>query len=171
MLPNMIRSIFTLMTSILVFSGTVHAQEPKEISTHGAWAAYSYKADGGTVCYIISQPTKSEPANVRRDPIHFLVTHRTKGKSRNEVNTIIGYPFKKSSLSVLRVDGSKFEMFTNGDGAWLDSKTKDRQVVVAMKRGSKMTINGTSWRGTKTSDSYSLEGVTAAMDAIDKACK
>ena len=167
----MIRSASLILASSLALSSAALAQEPKEISAHGAWTAYSYKADGGTVCYIISQPTKSSPENVRRDPIHFLVPHRTKGKSRNEVNTIIGYPFKKGSLSTLQIDGSKFEMFTNGDGAWLDSKTKDRQVVVAMKRGSKMTIAGTSWRGTKTSDSYSLDGVTAAMDAIDKACK
>jgi hypothetical protein len=42
--------------------------------------------------------------------------------------------------------------------------------VAALKKGSKLVVHGTSSRGTKTTDTYSLSGVTAAMDAIDKAC-
>ena len=167
----MIRKLFISLGAIIVFCGAAAAQEPSEIGTHGAWTAFSYSANGGKVCYIISQPTEMAPKNVKRDPVHFLVTHRTKGKSRNEVNTIIGYPFKKGSLATLEIDGNSFEMFTNGDGAWLDSKDKDNKVVTAMKRGKRMAVKGTSWRGTKTSDKYSLSGVTAAMKAIDEACK
>jgi hypothetical protein len=33
-----------------------------------------------------------------------------------------------------------------------------------------MVVRGTSTRGTNTTDTYSLSGVTAAMDAIDAAC-
>ena len=93
----MIRKLFISLGAIIVFCGAAAAQEPSEIGTHGAWTAFSYSANGGKVCYIISQPTEMAPKNVKRDPVHFLVTHRTKGKSRNEVNTIIGYPFKKGS--------------------------------------------------------------------------
>ncbi|MGB1026239.1 MAG: invasion associated locus B family protein, partial [Rhodospirillaceae bacterium] len=39
-----------------------------------------------------------------------------------------------------------------------------------MKRGRDMIVKGTSSRGTVTTDTYSLSGVTAAMNAIDKAC-
>ena len=40
-----------------------------------------------------------------------------------------------------------------------------------MKRGVKMTVKGSSWRGTRTSDEFSLSGISAAIDAIDGACK
>ena len=43
-------------------------------------------------------------------------------------------------------------------------------LVNAMKRGNELVFKGTSERGTLTTDSYSLKGVTAAMKAIDKAC-
>jgi hypothetical protein len=33
-----------------------------------------------------------------------------------------------------------------------------------------MTVVGTSARGTKTTDSYSLAGTGAALEAINKAC-
>jgi hypothetical protein len=40
-----------------------------------------------------------------------------------------------------------------------------------MKKGKKMEVKGTSWRGTSTVDSYSLSGVKQAMDKIDQHCK
>jgi hypothetical protein len=39
-----------------------------------------------------------------------------------------------------------------------------------MRAGSTMVVKGTSARGTRTTDTYSLKGVSAALDAIDKAC-
>ncbi len=165
------KCLVPLLGAAALCATPVLAQDPTAIGTFGDWTAYSYNSDGGKVCYIISQPKNSSPKDVKRDPVHFIVTHRTKGKSRNEVNTIIGYPFKKGSYATLQIDGNSYELFTNGDGAWLDSKDKDSRVVAGMKRGRNMKVQGVSWRGTKTSDAYSLNGVTAAMKAIDDACK
>jgi hypothetical protein len=40
-----------------------------------------------------------------------------------------------------------------------------------MKSGAALTVKGTSWRGTVTTDTYSLKGLSAAMAKIDEACK
>jgi hypothetical protein len=40
-----------------------------------------------------------------------------------------------------------------------------------MKTGKELKVRGTSWRGTKTVDTYSLAGISAALAAIDDACK
>jgi hypothetical protein len=40
-----------------------------------------------------------------------------------------------------------------------------------MKAGKSLKVKGTSWRGTTTEDTYSLVGISAALAAIDKACK
>ena len=163
--PKLHRTTLAALSGIILLSSTALAQEPQSIGTFGKWTAYSLKGKSGTECYIASKPTETEPKNVRRDPVHFLVTHKSM------VNTIIGYNFKKDSEAVLAIDSTTFSMITNGDGAWLDTTQKDRKAVVAMKRGNKMIVRGTSWRGTKTRDTYSLEGVTAAMKAIADACK
>ena len=47
----------------------------------------------------------------------------------------------------------------------------DKDIVAAMKRGSRMIINGTSFKGTKTKDTYSLSGFTSAYKAISNKCK
>ena len=147
------------------------AQEPEPLGEFNDWAAYTYKSDNGPVCYIVSQPTDWEPKNVNRGPIFFLVTHRPSERVRNEVNTIIGYPFKENSTATVTIGDSTFELFTSGDGAWADSADRDRAIVEAMKGGSTMRLKGISWRGTETTDRYSLSGVTAAMEKIDQECK
>jgi hypothetical protein len=147
------------------------AQEPKPLGEFDDWAAYSYKSESGSVCYIVSQPTDWEPKNVNRGPIFFLVTHRPAERVRNEVNTIIGYPFKENSTATVTIGDAKYELFTSGDGAWADTAERDRQIVESMKNGTTMRLQGTSWRGTNTTDRYSLRGVTAAMDKIDEECK
>jgi len=145
------------------------AAEPELGGTFNDWAAYSYNTGSGLVCYIVSQPKTSKPEATRRDPIFFLVTHRPGDKVRNEVNTIIGYPFRKDSQATLSIDGDDFTLFTKGDGAWSDAK--DAAIVAAMKKGKQMQVKGTSQRGTSTVDTYSLSGVQAAMDKIDELCK
>lgn len=158
------------LASAALFPRAAHAQEPQLVGEFEAWAAYSYDSDNGKVCYIVAQPTESEPKNVNRDPVFFLVTHRPGQNVRNEVSTIIGYPFKQGSSVTVTIDDNPYEMFTSGDGGWFDSGTKDSQVVRAMKAGLKMSVKGVSWRGTETMDQYSLSGVTAAMNKIDETC-
>jgi len=58
----------------------------------------------------------------------------------------------------------------DNQAAWLASMDDETGFVAALKKGSKLVVHGTSAKGTKTTDTYSLGGITAAMDAIDKAC-
>jgi Invasion associated locus B (IalB) protein len=165
------RALCIAIVALGALTGAGTAKEPTPLGEFSDWAAYVYKADGGDVCYIVSQPKKMVPSDVKRDPVFFLVTHRSADKVKNEVNTIIGYPFKKDSSAIVDIGGTKFELFTHEDGAWSDSAVHDGQVVEAMKAGVTMVVTGTSSRGTVTSDTYSLSGVTAAMAKIDAACK
>lgn len=145
--------------------------EPTELGKFGDWAAYTYKAQNGKVCYISSQPKTSTPKSAKRDPAFLLITHRPSQSVRNEVSTIIGYPFKKDATVQLTIDSQNYELFTNGDGAWADTTAKDKEIVAAMKKGQKLTIKGASWRGTETLDDYSLKGLVQALAKIDAACK
>lgn len=176
---KMLQSSFFKSSTLLAISGamlaimqsTAFAEDPKFVEEFSDWSAYTYKAGGGNVCYVVSQPKDSEPKNVRRDKVFFLVQHRPKDKVRSEVSTIIGYKFKSGSMASVEIDGNKLTLFTNGDGAWAESGSVDRKIVAAMKAGKSMVVTGTSSRGTRTTDRYSLSGITAAMQKIDGICK
>ncbi len=161
------------LTLLMALSGVAHAEgEPQQIGAFNDWLAYSYDAADSKVCYVSSTPTASEPKNAKRDPAFFLITHMPGRKPpvRGEVSTIIGYPFKEGQIVKLTIDEQSYEMFSKGDTAWVDTGT-DKKIVAAMKAGKSLKVEGTSWRGTQTVDTYSLSGISAALAAIDKACK
>lgn len=153
---------------------TAHQVQDKEGIQHlgGAqgWQAYSDTIRGGKVCYLVGEPSKSEPAGLKRGKIFASVTHRPAEKVANEVSFTAGYAFKEGSDAELAVDGKKFSLFTNKDAAWSRDAATDKAVVQAMARGKEAVIKGTSARGTATSDVYSLAGFGQALALIDKAC-
>ena len=147
------------------------AQDATNLGTFKAWTAWKGKDANGDMCYISSQPEKSAPEGVKRSPIHFLIIHRKGLGTKNEVQTLIGYPFSTSSANAsATIDGKTYPMVTEGEAAWLASAGDEAGFVSALKAGTTLVVKGTSQRGTNTIDTYSLGGVTAAMTEIDKAC-
>ena len=61
-------------------------------------------------------------------------------------------------------------MFTADDKAWTLTSQDDKKLVAAMKRGERMIVDGISSRGTKTKDTYSLQGFMRAYNAISAKC-
>jgi hypothetical protein len=143
---------------------------PKLLGSNRDWDAFTVGDGQEKSCYIRSAPTKSLPTGVNRGEIFLFVTHRPAGKVQKEVSFISGYPFKPDSSVTATVDAQNFTLFTEGDGAWLETPGEDAKLVTAMKKGSTLVIKGISARGTKTTDNVSLAGFTAAMNSIDKAC-
>ena len=164
--------VLALLILTIGLARSALAAEPTSLGVFADWTAYTYKASDTKVCYVVSQPKSSESAKkVKRDPIFFIITHMPGRNINGEVSTIIGYPFKEATTVQLKVDDAEFELFTNGDGAWADTTDKEKKIVAAMKTGQKLSVRGTSWKGTETTDNYSLSGFSAAMDKIDGFCK
>lgn len=152
------------------------AQEIKQLGTFKAWTAWTGSDANGPMCYISASPDDWSPKEVngspvRRSPIHFLVINRKGLGTKNEVQTQVGYPFHPTNATVTAtVDGKTFPMVTEGEAAWLAVEADEATFVEALKAGTKLTVNGTSQKGNKMVDSYSLSGVTAALGEISKAC-
>ena len=71
----------------------------------------------------------------------------------------------------VKIDAAAFELYTNGDAAWASTVDVDAAIVKAMKTGKSISVTGTSWKGTETTDTYSLAGISKALDKIDTSCK
>lgn len=134
------------------------------------WDAYSNAEKGRKVCYVVGKPSKSEPSGAKRDAISLTITHRPNEKVSNEVSFTAGYVFKEGSDAELQVDGKKFSLFTNKDGAWARDPATDKAIVDALAKGKQVLVKGMSSRGTATADAFALAGFAAALAQIDKAC-
>jgi hypothetical protein len=167
-----------LLTAGLVLAGTgaVTAAQTGAASTIGSfkqWTAYTSSEAEGKMCFIAAQPTDSKYAPAKpksRDAAYFMVTIIPTKKIKNEASTIIGYAFKEGSKVTLDVEGKKFTMFTDKDNAWIENQAQEATLISAMKGAKTMTVEGVSKRGTTTTDTYSLSGLSSALDAIGKAC-
>lgn len=166
----MFEKIFVVTSAIVIsMVGGAYAQSPTKLNQFDAWAAYSYKSGANTVCYVLSVPLTSEPATVKHGDNFFLVSKRP-GQTSFEPQFMAGYPLKPNSKVVVTVDGKTFEFFTKDSSAWLESNSAETQIVAAMRAGSNLTVKAVSSRGTNTAYTYSLKGITAALNAAQK-CK
>jgi Invasion associated locus B (IalB) protein len=166
------RFLIAALAALLAPSAAALAQQ--DVGTFQYWTTFTQDDPDGKMCFIASQPQDkkySQPIQ-GRDPVFFMVTSIPAKGIRNEVSTIIGYPFAPGQDVTVDVDGTKFKMFTSdtqGDTAWA---VADQQaaLVDAMKAGHTMSVAGQSKRGTVTTDIYSLRGVTDALNKAASEC-
>ncbi|MEL6744633.1 MAG: invasion associated locus B family protein [Pseudomonadota bacterium] len=147
------------------------AQTPTVIKQHNAWGAYTYNdARAGKICYVLSIPTVKEPTDRNHGDVFFLVSQKPDGSTGFEPQVEVGYPLKEDTQVTVTVDGKTFELFAKGNNAWVRDVAQEPALVNAMRAGSTMKVSGQSSRGTKTSYTYSLSGVTAALQEASN-CK
>ena len=165
--------VFFFLAALAAGANVARAEDPVSLGAFEDWEAFLYHSEGAPVCYVLSAPKKSDADKkiAHRDPVYFMVTHFTGRKVKGQISTIIGYPFKEQSTVALKVDGQAFELYTSGDAAWAASADVEANVLKAMKTARSLTVNGTSVRGTQTTDTYSMTGFNKAMEKIDMSCK
>ena len=147
--------------------------EPTLIGQFGTWGAYSATPNGKRVCFALAKPTtsKTNPPNRPRDPAYAFVSTRPAEKVSNEVSIMIGYALKPGSESTLEVGGASYSMYTQGDGLWIKNAAEEDQMVQAMRRSADATVKGMSAKGTETTDTFSMKGLSQALDRIAVDCK
>ncbi|MDX3927550.1 MAG: invasion associated locus B family protein [Shinella sp.] len=164
------RKLATALILVMATAGIASAQSPTRIQQFNAWGAYSYQAGGGKVCYVLSVPKEKSPANVDHGDIFFLVSQRPGQNISYEPQAMMGYPLQENSKVNVTIDGRNFVMFTKGNSAWVENAAEEPALVAAMRSGRDMSVKATSRRGTGTTYSYSLSGISAALKQIES-CK
>lgn len=138
----------------------------------GDWDVYDQKENGSTACVMSSEPIKSVGKYTKRGPVYLIISHRPAEQRYNELSFQAGYTFKKQSNVAMTIDGKKkFSLITKKGHAWTIDAETDEAMIKAMRAGSTLVVKGVSSRGTKTTDTFSLKGFTAAVKSINKTCK
>lgn len=173
------RKIFSASLTIILFlcSSSAYTQDAKLIAKHKNWLAYSYTQNKQKTCYIASKPILEEGKYKVRGPVWLLVNHTPARKEVGVLSFMAGYTYRPKCNNsnredcqvITKVGKNKFKMYTDKDIAW-NYPGGDEKMIKQMIRGSTLTIEGKSHRGTNTKDTFSLLGFTAAYREISKAC-
>ncbi len=142
------------------------------LGTFNNWTAWSDTDQGAKICYIASNPQTREPTNLNHGDIgktFVLVTIRP--SNRNEVAVLVDFPISQTNANAsASVDGRSYPMVTEGRAGWLASVEDEPGFVAAMRAGSSLQVRITSGAGNNTVHTYSLSGVTAALNRAAQEC-
>ncbi len=158
----------------LAASAAVAQESKNRVAAHTDWSVFEAKEPAQ--CWSVSSPKETVNTRdgrvvaARRGDILLFVSYIPASGVTGQVSFTGGYPFRDGSTVTVDVAGDKFELFTEGEMAWSASDADDDKIISALKRGAEATVVGTSSRGTKTEDTFSLFGFTAAVEEAEKRC-
>jgi hypothetical protein len=144
-------------------------QEVALLEKFNDWSTYA--ATGSPkVCFTVAKPNDIHPKAVKRGPIFFYISRWPADNVVEEVSVKMGYPFAEGAKVTATIGGAKFELFTKDEGAFVEKPEDESKLVEAMKSGSTIKVEGRSARGTNTRDTYSLKGLSEALERATKEC-
>lgn len=160
--------------ALVMAAGLAQAQESSNrVDVKTDWSVFAETSP--KECWGVSSPKETvnsrdgKPVSVRRGDILLFVTYRP--NAAGEISFTGGYPFATGSTVSLDVDGTRFELISDGEWAWPGTKDDDATILAAMKKGTTAVLSARSGKGTQTKDTFSLRGFTAAVDEASKRCK
>lgn len=132
------------------------------------WFVYTALEDGEKVCYIVSHPEKkSEDYTADRKP-YVMVSNVD--KKADEVSVTSGFQYNNEPV-VLNIDKKiKYQLpIIQGSLAWTDDTKMDQDLILKMKQGLSMVVNG-KVKTAIVDDIYSLLGFQKAYQKMHDLC-
>lgn len=162
----------------LTLNTGAHAQELAMVEAVTDWSVYV--DEDPKVCFIVTQPTKSEAqrggevVTVSRSEIRFHISVVPGQGVAGEPSFLAGYPLKPDGAVKMEIGAENFAMFpdasVHAEYAWTNP-SDDGKLIAAMRKGTDAVVTGVSKRGTTTIDTFSLRGFTAAIEKALELCK
>lgn len=170
----MIRTFLLGSLCALSLATPALADSANLLGVFGNWTAYSTGSGNSMTCYAMSKPKASQPKNAKRTAVYLMVSDWPGRKVKAEPEIVPGYEYKESAPITLAVGPDKFTFFARNESksgtAWLKSLGDNDKLMDSMKAGVSAVAAGTSARGIKTVDTYSLAGFNDALAKIHASC-
>ena len=172
----MIRALLlsSLCAATLVAATPAYADAANLLGVFKNWSAYSTGSGDSMTCYAMSTPRAVRPAGAKRNAIFLMVSDWPGRKIRAEAEIVPGYEYKANVAVSLGIGSDKFDFFSRNEAksgtAWLRNLNDSARLISALSGGVSAVAMGTSAKGTKTVDTYSLAGFADAVAKIHAVC-
>jgi len=159
------------LTAVIGAPAAAVAQDQTRLGAFKYWSAFTADAPDGKVCWAATAPVSTDYSGESRSDVFLMVSMWPSRGIKNEVSIISGYRMDEKRTAQAKIGSDTYSFFTSADGAWLETRREEDQMVKSMKAGAKASVTGYSEGGSRSNDSFSLLGFTAAYKAAQKACK
>jgi hypothetical protein len=144
--------------------------KPVLLEAYHDWTAYMAQGKEKT-CYALASPKDRTPNALKRDPAYVFISNRPGENVRNEVSIIMGFAMKDNSEAKAEIGNASYDLIAKGTNAWVKNPAQETQFIDSLKKGSKLIVKAPSIKGNVTTDSYSLAGLSQALDRVQKECQ
>ena len=164
----------SIAAALAVAAVPAAAKPANLLGVFGNWSAFTTGSGSSQTCYALSKPKATRPATAKRAAIYLMISDWPSRKVKAEPQIVYGYQGKENGVAALGVGSDKFPFFIRNNGkdgsAWLQQLNDNGRLIDAMHGGVSAVASGTSSKGTKTIDTYSLSGFNDAVAKIHAAC-
>ncbi|MEA2757887.1 MAG: hypothetical protein QOH65_500 [Methylobacteriaceae bacterium] len=143
--------------------------KPVLLENYHDWGAYMAQGKEKT-CYALASPKERAPSTAKRDQAYVFISSRPSENVRNEVSIIMGFAMKDNSDAKAEIGSASYELIGKGTNAWIKNAAKEPQFVDDLKKGSKLIVKAPFTKGNVSTDTYSLAGLSQALDRVHKEC-
>ena len=161
-----------LILSLFYFTfGVLNAEENlKSVGKFKDWESFVLLQDGNKTCFAQSIPVVRAPKKLKREPSRLFVSFRPAEDIKNEISVTNGYEFKLKTPVAAKSGKKSYDLFSKGRFAWVVDSKDESELIVTMKKASRLMIIGMTEKDDQTTDHYSMMGFTKAYNTAKKSC-
>jgi len=137
----------------------------------GDWRVYSLYEGSQQLCFIVSDAKTKSPSSVRHGDIHFLIANWKSGAASEQPSFMADFNLRKDQPPTLSVGNASFDMYVDRNEAFIAESADELNLVQQMRSGNELKLKAVSSRGTNVTYTFSLRGISAALDKATTACQ
>lgn len=145
--------------------------DPTLLGRFGDWSVYSRFEGSQKICYTMSDAKVKAPSNVKHGDIRFLIASWRKGEPVEQPSFMADFSLRDNRDPTISVAGTNFDMYVDRNEAFIADYSDERDLVRKMRAGDSMKLQATSSRGTNVTYTFSLRGISSALDKAAAACQ
>ena len=143
---------------ILVACATAAAPQPRIVAAAGRWAALAGQGqcDAASLSLLPASKTRLQGR------VSLTFDRRTRN---GQFTAALSRQVAPGSSVLLTIDEDQYLLVARGFSAWSRGPAQEAAILAALRRASRMRIEGRSVRGLRFIDRYGLAGAPTAIDA------
>jgi invasion protein IalB len=136
----------------------------------GDWVLQTTGDGDQKACFAATVAKQLGPGAAKRTESVLYISAWPKDGIKSELSVKLGYAVKAITGARVVIGTNRYNLFIKGERAYVSDATLELKIIEAMKKGSKLSVEASGEDGTQVIDTYSLSGMSQALQAQTEAC-
>jgi Caspase domain/Invasion associated locus B (IalB) protein len=138
-------------------------------SSFNDWSIWSGSTGKEKICFASSVPTSASRKQREYTGIYITFWPESLDHAQHEISVKMGAPLKMGSEVTLKLGANTYSLFVKGSEAF-PRPGRDTTLIAGMKKEISMQVRGEMQDGRTVEDTYSLRGLSAALERLTVVC-